>query len=601
MKSFRLSARPAFGWLLSLLVLGLVGSLWAPTAHAVDNTVVSAVPADGSTVDASPSSITITFAQPLGTNNQLALTCDGVNVPIGTVIVLADQVSLQAPLVAAAPKGSCAVAWGVTDVNFQNAGNGSLTFTIANDPVPPSSTTSTTPPVPGDTIVPVTSSTVAAPGDTDTGDDGGSSADATESTGQGPLGLFRLFSNLGLAVLFGSLVLIAVAWPEGVEYILTVRFLRTTWMITLVSTYLFAGALAASQNNEGIGNALNPAALTDLFGNTPGKAAIVRLLFVGLSAYAVMRPERTIDPSTQLPALVIPGIAVVTMAFSRAEFGLIEHAVGALHALAMAVWLGGLVLLTRVVLAGPGEEDLVHAVRGFARLATPALWVTVATGAVQLFQLDRGALDSSHGLVVIVKVLLVSVMVFVGVAARQFISQRVSRVDTMTAPLATRLRRALGIEALVGILVLTLTAWLLALTPPGLGVASGDSSLQLGSEHVFEDEGTGVEVVVRFSERVGANDVRVEVVTPVTGLVGLTVAFNPPPGSAVNGLIINQIPLTGTGAAVLEKDDGFILSASGNWELVVTANGVEVDRQVVLVGGDGSDETDAVTTTTTGT
>lgn len=52
---------------------------------------------------------------------------------------------------------------------------------------------------------------------------------------------------------------------------------------------------------------------------------------------------------------------------------------------------------------------------------------------------------------------------------------------------------------------------------------------------------------------------------------------------------------------MLEKDDGFILSASGNWELVVTANGVEVDRQVVLVGGDGSDETDAATSTTTGT
>ena len=75
----------------------------------------------------------------------------------------------------------------------------------------------------------------------------------------------------------------------------------------------------------------------------------------------------------------------------------------------MSVWLGGLILLTRVVLAGPGEEDLVHAVRGFARIATPALWATVVTGAIQLFQLDRGALDTSHGLVVIVKTLFVSV------------------------------------------------------------------------------------------------------------------------------------------------------------------------------------------------
>ena len=112
------------------------------------------------------------------------------------------------------------------------------------------------------------------------------------------------------------------------------------------------------------------------------------------SLYVVMRPERTIDPATQLLALGPPGLAVVTLAFSRDEFGLIEYAAGIVHALAMAVWLGGLILLTRVVLAGPGEEDLVHAVRGFARISTPALWATVATGAILLFRLDRGHLGS---------------------------------------------------------------------------------------------------------------------------------------------------------------------------------------------------------------
>ena len=44
---------------------------------------------------------------------------------------------------------------------------------------------------------------------------------------------------------------------------------------------------------------------------------------------------------------------------------------GIVHALAMAVWFGGVVLLARVVLAGPGEEDLVHAVRGFGRISRP--------------------------------------------------------------------------------------------------------------------------------------------------------------------------------------------------------------------------------------
>ena len=276
---------------------------------------------------------------------------------------------------------------------------------------------------------------------------------------------------------------------------------------------------------------------------------------------------------------------------SRSEFSLIENATGAVHALAMAVWLGGLILLTRVVLAGPGEEDLVHAVRGFARIATPALWATVVTGAIQLFQLDRGALDTDHGLVVIVKALFVSVMVFVGVAARQFISQRVSRVDSMTAPLATRLRRALGIEALIGVLVLALTSWLLALTPPGLVADGSSGSLQLGAVHSFQNAAAGAEVTVAFSERVGANDVRIEVLSPATGLTGLTIDFIPPVNTFVNGMTINSIPLVGPGAAVLQKSDGFTLLASGTWTLIVSANGAELARQDVFVAGDSADAT----------
>ncbi len=593
----RLSARPALGWLLSLLAFGLVGSLWAPTADAADNTVIASTPAAGSTVEASPSLISITFAQPLGTEFSVVLACESATVNLGKTVLLADGVTLQASLISVVPKAACTVSWRVTDLLLQPAGSSSFGFTISNDPPAATTTTSTVPPTPGETFLPVdTAPITTAVADAPAGgsDAGSSTASSDQPDGQGPLGLFRLFSTLGLAVLFGSLVLIAVAWPEGVEYILTLRFLKTTWLFALASTFLFAGALQASISGAGLGSSLSPTGWGDLLDSTPGKAAVLRFVFTAICGYVVLRPERAIDPGTQLPALVPPGIAVVTLAFSRNEFGLLENAVGAVHVLSMAVWLGGLVLLTRVVLAGPGEEDLVHAVRGFTRLATPALWATVASGAVQFFQLDRGALGSSHGLVAIVKILFVALMVFVGVAARQFISQRVSRVDTMTAPLANRLRRALGIEALVGVLVLTLTAWLLSLSPPRLS-ASDASSLQLGSVHTFQT--TGVQVNVAFSERVGTNDVRIEVVAPEAGVTGLTVEFQPPPGAAIGGLIINNIPLVGTGVAVLEKSDGFTLAATGNWTVVVSANGVEIGRQAILVGGAAAS---AGTSTTTG-
>ncbi|CAB4363184.1 MAG: hypothetical protein F2681_09905 [Actinobacteria bacterium] len=586
MNATRHAARPALGWLFTLTLIGLVGSLWAPTAYAADNSLVSSTPLSGGTIDTSPTELALKFSAAVGATNTVSMTCNGGTiVALGNPVVLQDGVSLQVSLLSAAPKGSCTVAWSVTDANLQPNGSGAFTFKIANDPIPPTTSTLSIDQQLGET-------TVAGKTTTTKPSSGGGSSETTVAaqgdTSKGPLALFRLVSNMGLAVLFGSLVVIAIAWPEGVEYIITVRFLRTVWMVTAGSTFLFAGALASNLTGKGFGTTLLPTGWGDLLDSTPGKAALLRFVFVLGSAYVVVRPERAIDPSSQIPALVPAGIAVATMGFSREQFGLIDFGVGTVHALAMAAWFGGLVLLTRVVLAGPGEEDLVHAVRGFSRISTPALWATVGTGAIQLFRLDRGALGTSHGVVVILKTLFVSLMVFVGVAARQFINQRVSRVDVMSAPLATRLRRALGIEAAVGVVVMALTAGLLTLTPSGLGAASL-APLDLGTVHKYSNPALGIDVTVAFSEKVGANDVRIEVLTaPASGTTGLAVDFLPPADTNVSGMSINYIPLTGKGAAVLRKSSGFNLAVSGSWTIRVRLGSQEIASDVVVVASTGS-------------
>ncbi len=575
----------------------MVAASWSTPAFAADNSVVNSVPAADSSIDVSPPIISITFAQPVGPSPQVAMTCGddpGVPQALGQPLLLAGQVTITVELLAAAPKGTCAVSWRVTDTNLQPAGSGSFSFAIANDTVVTAPST-TTPATTGSTTLATgtdTSTTVAVTATTVAPVDGGDTTDGSSSS-TGPLGLFRLLSTLGLTMLFGALVVIAIAWPEGVEYILTVRYLRTAWALAVGGTFLFVGALTAQRTGNGLASSLSPTAWPDVLDTTSGKAAVLRFVLLIASLYVVIRPERAIDTSTQIFALGPPGLAVATLAFSRDEFGLIEYAAGTVHALAMAVWLGGLILLTRVVLAGPGDEDLVHGVRGFARISAPALWATVLSGAILLFRLDRGALGSSHGLVLIVKTLFVSIMVFVGVAARQFISQRVTRSEVMTAPLATRLRRALGIEALVGIVVLALTAWLLALTPPGLA-SGGVGDLALQPEHSFSNPALDTEVRVSFTERVGTNDVRIEVVRPATGLTGLTVSFLPPAGTNGTGMLIDPIPLTGPGVVVLPKSAGFTLDTAGTWTVFVAANNIEVGREDIYVG-----DLSALPTTTT--
>jgi uncharacterized membrane protein len=240
------------------------------------------------------------------------------------------------------------------------------------------------------------------------------------------------------------------------------------------------------------------------------------------------------------------------------------------HALAMSVWLGGLVLLARVVLAGPGEEDLVHAVRGFGRLSNLAIGLTIATGIVQMVLLDGGDLfGTSHGRVVLLKTVAVAAMIFIAVSARQFVNQRLARADEMTVPMADRLRRAFGVEAAVGVIVLAMSAWLLSLTPAN--VSAGAEIAYAITMEVDAPEAELAVTVKLTDDRVGLVGLSVEVDEPDEGLSGLEVIFTAPPNDTI-GTITQPVPLTGAGVAVLpEGDQGLPLTVAGEWTMVVNA------------------------------
>ena len=108
-----------------------------------------------------------------------------------------------------------------------------------------------------------------------------SSSPTEAETGQGPLWLGRLLSVLGVAILFGSLVTIAAAWPEGVEYLVAVRFIRMIWIVALLGTVLYVAAATAAATGESFGSGLNPSNWLDLFdAGASGIAAIARLILV---------------------------------------------------------------------------------------------------------------------------------------------------------------------------------------------------------------------------------------------------------------------------------------------------------------------------------
>ena len=227
------------------------------------------------------------------------------------------------------------------------------------------------------------------------------------------------------------------------------------------------------------------------------------------------------------------------------------------------------------MLAGPGESDLVHAVRGFSRISTPAIIATVVSGVVQTWRLDRSGLFSTgHGYVMLLKTLAVAVMIFIGVAARQFVAARLSRMEVMSAPTATRLRRAFGVEASIGVVVLILSAWLLALTPAHAATTSSSSDKDLGPPQLIRNSDNGVEVQVRFTQVVGPNAVRVDVLQAPAGFNGLQVVWTPPEDAGVVGVALD-VPLTCECAAELPRSSGIPLGAAGH----VDADGEDQRRR----------------------
>ncbi len=579
--------------LVALAALGAV--LLTPGAAFAENSVVSSTPADGASVATSPAAIEITFNEELGEVNTIAVQCDAVLFTVGPRRVSDDRLTLAADVVDALPKGDCVVSWGVSDAEGQPNGSGNLSFRVEND----AATVETTPTT--DTTTDTTDTAdVTTPSPTTSNDEVAelSSVDS----GQGPLWLGRLLSVLGIAVLFGSLVLIAAAWPEGVEYLLAVRFIRATWLVAVVGSLLYVAAATAAVTGSGLGSGLNPLNWVDLFSaGIPGIAAVARLVLVVASAWVAFRPDRVIDPVTQMVALLIPGLATATIGLSRTDMDLALVAVplSIIHALAMAIWIGGVVLLARVVLAGPGEEDLVHAVRGFGRLSTGAIIVTIGTGVVQMILLDGGNLfGSSHGRVVLLKTLVVAFMVFIAMSARQYVNAKLPRTNEMTIPTADRLRRAFGAEAGAGLIVLALSAWLVSLSPPNIDTsASVDYAVVLQVESPEAD----LDVTVKFTSNVvGLSGMWVQVDAPESDLSGLEVVMTAPTNDVV-GSITQPVPLTGPGVGVVPPAQGIPFSVAGDWTLTlnaVTPNGVfNSDPQIfTILNPDGSVPTTQLTT-----
>ena len=574
--------------------LGSDGFASAQDSGGTTNSLQSIDPPNGATLDSSPQTITLSFNQEIGNTESVfvVVTCNLEVQSTGEPRVDIEGLIVTVDVLSPLPKGACSLRWALRDADGNELVSDSSTFSILNEPA------ATTTTVAGGSTADSGFDTVEATPTQVTNDEPAEVAGSTE----GALWLGRMLSTMAILVVFGSLALISVGWPEGPEYIVTVRFLRMTWIIGLVGTVLYLVAFAAQQSGGAFGDGLSPSAWLDLANaGWPGRAALFRLVVVIAMGWVVVRPERIIDPVTAMWAWGIPGLGLIAVAMSRSNgpAPLLGFVIGIVHVFAAAIWIGGAALVARVVLAGPGEDDLVQAVKAFAKISVPAMLFATITGVAQMVRLDGGELfSSSHGRVVILKAIAVAAMLAVALAARQQVALRLDRAPELTVGLADRFRRAFTAEAAIGIVVLMFSGWLVSLEPAKVDPLENES---YPIAMTFTDAPSGIEARVLLGpSRVGRNGLLVDVKSPAEGISAMSVRLIPPLESAPCDLatetggceVVQPIPLNGAGVAVRLTEDGLPLGVAGTWTLefsAATQQGVmQATNTFLVAAADGS-------------
>lgn len=551
-------------------VMAMIAALavGSPVSAQDTNSLQSITPQDGASLAESPTEIQLAFTQELAVDDVVAvnLSCSFQPQDTGAPEADDDRLIVTTPINTPLPKGACTVAWSLKNVDGETLLSSTTAFTVTNDPPP----TVTDPADDGSTVATTTDPfirTAATP------NNGAASEPVDQGSTGGALWLGRMLSTLGILVVFGGLALISVGWPEGPEYVVTVRFLRAAWALALLGTFLYLIAYAADFNGTSLGSAMSPGQWLDLYDDGwRGRGALLRLVFIGASGWVAIRPERIIDPQSAMWAWALPGFALVAVSLSRTDgpAAPIGFVIGLVHVLSVAIWFGGAALVARVVLAGPGEDDLVQATRTFSRISIPAILVACVTGIMQLIRLDGGDLfGSSHGRVLLLKVVAVAAMLAVALAVRQQVTLRLDRAHELTAPTADRFRRAFGAEAALGVVALAFSGWLIGLTPSKIDDVPREN---LPRELPFTDEATGLEAVVFIGPaQVGLNGFRIEVDGPAENINNLKLLFIPPDGTNLPSLE-QSIPLSTWGTAQLATADGLPFQVGGIWTLQVSVS-----------------------------
>jgi len=333
----------------------------------------------------------------------------------------------------------------------------------------------------------------------------------------------RFVGFIGVVLFLGAGLFALIAPPALTTAPATRVIVVGGWAMLVVASLASFGLLGATAVAGTVGDAFSPDVWGKVANSSTGRMLLVRAALAAAAGGLLFTVRSQATAWWRSAAVVVAVGIVFTFPAAGHPASLSPKALwillDAMHLSSVVVWVGGLALFTLGGRAWLRDDEAAPVVHRFSAAAVWLVPVIVVTGSLQTIELAggidgvRALTDTSWGRTLLVKLSIVSVLVALGAVSRWLLQ---------TSGVAS-LRRTVAAEALIGVVVLGLTASLVSLSPEPV-VASKVFNATITEAGILAD-------ITVTPGRVGANEVHI-VVTPagnsLTPVVGATARMTLP-------------------------------------------------------------------------
>ncbi|MFC4070639.1 copper resistance CopC/CopD family protein [Actinoplanes subglobosus] len=532
------------------LLIGLFGSLLGAAPASAHAALVGSDPAANSVVPDAPNRVTLKFSESvqLIAGKIRVLAPDGSRADQGDPTVNGTEVTI--PLRSGGERGTYLVSYRVTSADSHPVA-GTITYSVGAASTPPA--------------------------------DGGESDVTVDPLVKALIPVGKYLGYAGLVLLVGPVLVLALLWPHRLDRRGPGRLIWTGIGLVAGSTLLAIWLQAPYTLGTGLFD-VTVSDIRDVLGTTFGAVMLVRLGVVVAAAF-LLRPllvgpgggESRID----LALLGVLGVAALatwplTGHPTASPVAGVSVVIDALHLGAMAVWVGGLVMLFGFLLPRATGRELGAILPIWSRWAMTAVGVLVFAGVVQaLIEVSDfdGLINSTYGRMILAKIGLAALVIGVAAFSRKLVSKRAE--DDSPGPL----RRIVLAELAIIAVILGVTSFLVQEPPPRTVQAAetGPASTTIAQTLTSKDMSLQVSI---YPAAVGNNSIHLYAYTPDSKPLPV-VEWKATASLPAKGIEAIEIPLLRITDFHAIGDIG--LPQAGEWTFKFTARTSEIDQSTLTM------------------